>query len=324
MRRREFLGGLGAAIAIPHPARAQRLPETPRRILLIANIRDEAQALMDVLLDESARHPDLGAPTLLVPRDVRPKRDSDVVVKPRCVIGAPKQGPQAAAIEVWCLYDLMSEMVNGSNTDEKGLALRKIFSLGKPADAVIGFGTGAFPSRDTRNGCVAVGGTVFLHDAKGGGSIWSWPHQMEKLIPSKTPSSFYQALVNDRAVMDAIRARMQEAPVNPARPPAVIVSPDAVAVSSVNIASTADYALVDYTAVGFAQAAGVTEITSVETTHAVIRRYCADAPFIFVTGIPNRIGQFDKEAQGNNQRASRNAGVVASWILPTFLRAISA
>ena len=321
MKRRDFLGGLGAALAMPHVAGAQ--PASPRRILLIANTGFEAQGLMDVLLDEGARHPSLTAPMGLVPRNVRPKRDSDIIVRPRCILGLPKRGPRVATIEVWCLYDLISEMVSASSTDEKSLALRRIFSLNRPADAVIGFGTGAFPGDETRNGCVAIGGTVFIHDAKGGYSNWTWPNQMEKLVASKTPSSFYRALVADRATMDAISARMKPVPAHPAVPATLIISPDAVAVGSVNIAWTARFKDVDEAAVGQAKAAGAITITSVETTHGVIRRYCADAPFVYVTGIPNQMGSFDNEAQNNNLPASRNAGVAASWILPTFVQEIS-
>jgi hypothetical protein len=197
--------------------------------------------------------------------------------------------------------------------------------LEKAPDGVVAFGTGAFPSDESKNGCVAVGSTVFIHDAKGRSINWTWQDHMERLVPSKTPNSFYSALAADQATMNNINENMLPAPINAATARALIVSSDAVAISSVNVASSADYARVDPEAVALAKAAGATKITSVETTHGVIRAQ-SDAPFIYVTGIPNRMGYFAQEALGKyaqNFAAAHNAGVVSNFIMPIFVKEIS-
>ena len=309
---------------MPHVAAAQSAPPA-RRILVIANTLFEADGLVAALLTEGERHPDLPAPGQVAPHptpSVRAKRDSDVTRTPRCILHFRDQGGRAATIEVWCLYDMMSAMVSGSNSDEKALALRQILSLRAPADGVIAFGTGAFPSEESRNGCVAVGSSVFVHDAKGGYSLWSWPGQMEKVVKGPNPlNEFYSSIAADQALRAAIEAKMKPAVERPAPSTTMLISADAVAVSSVNIASPADYVRVDREAVELAKAAGAATITSVETTHGVIRRYC-DVPFIHVTGIPNRMGFFSTEGDKNNMVASRNAGIVAGWLLPAFMRSI--
>lgn len=85
-------------------------------------------------------------------------------------------------------------------------------------------------------------------------------------------------------------------PVNPSSKPRIVIASDAVAISSVNIPKDTEYGPVDNRAIEDAKGKGATNITSVETTHGVIRAQWEDVPFIFVTAIPNRVGQFTDEA----------------------------
>jgi hypothetical protein len=324
MRRREVLGLLGATVlGAPFLAKAQSPRAGAARIVLIANTAFEADALMAVVGNDGARNHELEVPAEVAWPRAEPKTDSDIITRPRCLIGFKGQDLQAT-VEIWCLYDLMSK--DRSKSDNKARASQAIASFGPNPDGVIAFGTGAFPSEMSNNGFVAVGGTMFIHDAAGGGSQWSWPGYMERLISSKTPASFYSGIATDQGLQQSIRDRMLRAPMNPAMwsGPWLMASADAVAISSVNIASPADYARVDREAVDGAKKARATRITSVETTHGVIRAQWPEASFIYITGIPNRMGHFpdevDKYAQ--NFVAAHNAGVVASFVLPSFLKAI--
>jgi hypothetical protein len=92
-----------------------------------------------------------------------------------------------------------------------------------------------------------------------------------------------------------------------------------------NIPHDTPYALVDQKTVAAAQQAGATNVTSVETTHGVIRAQWPDTPFIYVTAIPNRIGHFPDEAQGNYPQefaSVHNAGIALNHIMPFFVAAV--
>jgi hypothetical protein len=305
----------------------RRSPNSPLRIVLVANRAFEADPLIAVVGDDAARSPSLDTPRDVMWPRRKPQQLADIIVKPRCLIDVDAQGTPPATVEIWCLDDLMSQQVDHSGSDNKALALSKIAALGSPPDGVIAFGTGAFPGAISNNGSVAVGSTIFIHDAAGGQSRWSWPDQMEKLIPSRTPAAFCSSLAADAQTLKSIRDKMLTVPVNPAVNLQLIVAANAVAISSVNIASRADYAKIDNDAIAGARADGGTNINSVETTHGVIRAQWPDAPFVYITGIPNRLGSFAEEANNNypqNFVAAHNAGVVASYLVSLFARAISA
>jgi hypothetical protein len=74
-----------------------------------------------------------------------------------------------------------------------------------------------------------------------------------------------------------------------------------------------------------AKQAGATNITSVETTHGVIRSMW-DKPFIYVTAIPNRLCHFPDEAQSIYAQefpSSHNAGIALKYVIPYFVSAIA-
>jgi hypothetical protein len=67
--------------------------------------------------------------------------------------------------------------------------------------------------------------------------------------------------------------------------------------------------------------------TSVETTHGVIPSKSPDAPFIYVTAIPNRAGHFPDEAMSMYAQefpSSYNAGVAFKHVTPYFVAAVAA
>ena len=60
---------------------------------------------------------------------------------------------------------------------------------------------------------------------------------------------------------------------------------------------------------------------SLETTHGLIRAQ-TNAPFLFVSGITDRVGSFNDEVDprsyAQNTVAAHNAGVAIAWMLPTI------
>ncbi len=114
--------------------------------------------------------------------------------------------------------------------------------------------------------------------------------------------------------------------VNPASKARLVIASDAVAICSVNTPKDIEFAPVDLKTIAAARAAGTTNITSVETTHGVIRAQWPDASFIYVTAIPNRVGHFQDEAQSNYLQefaSTHNAGIVLNHIMPHFIGAIA-
>jgi hypothetical protein len=104
----------------------------------------------------------------------------------------------------------------------------------------------------------------------------------------------------------------------------LVVSPDFVAVSSVNVTTPALYAWADRQALEAAEKAGIREaIGSVETTHGVIRLVLRPEQFFFVSGIANGLGAFGAETgprdYAQNFVASHNAAIALAWMLPRLL-----
>ena len=327
MKRREFLGLAGAAILAPAVVKAQAASGTKLRVVIVANKAFEADPLIIAVGGNDSRNPNLLlAHDFVWPRSI-PQADRDVVMRPRCLIDVGANNGKVATAEIWCLDDLIPKPDGPSKSDNKAKALAKLVATGAPPDGVIAFGTAGFPGDDSRNGCASFGGTVFIHDAKGSDSHWSWPGNMEKLVTSKIPASLFSDFISNGTVRSEIRDRLLRVPNNPALPaPDLIAAADGVAIASVNIGPPYDYETIDNEAIKGAKTAGAGTIVSVETTHGVIRAASPEAPFMFVTAIPNRVGKFREEAfksYGQNFAASHNAGVVLSFLLPQFVNEIA-
>jgi hypothetical protein len=344
MKRRDFLSLLGATlVSSPNVSFAQTpapgTSTTPLRIVVVANTYYEGDGLMAVLCNRWARNTKLGVPGDMVwPRpvaDVRTIPAVPVDPRPRCRIMAHAQtGDTTASIEIWCLDDLMDKNINHGFSDnkEKAMAAIKNYApsgqvLGLP-DGVVAFGTAAFPDIVPYDGCATVGGTIYVRDAQRDGpgehSDWSWAG-FDKLIPGNTPALFFKNVLADPLTVLTINSELLTVPNNPAQKARLIFAADGVAVSSVNIPHDTPYALVDQKTVTAAQQAGVTNVTSVETTHGVIRAQWADKPFIYVTAISNRITHFPDEAQGNYPQefaSVHNAGIALNHIMPHFVAAL--
>jgi hypothetical protein len=329
MKRREFLGLAGAAlISAPAVSRAQPNPGKKLRIVVVANKNYEADGLMAALSNQMTQSLNLSYPYNVaspqVPTYPPPPQDSS---NPRCLIDIrknPKDKAGVATMEIWCIDDLAN--TNGISS-AKVTAMGAITKYGPYPDGVVAFGTAGYPGLLSNDGCATIGGTIFIHDASNGAPDgWSWSNHMEKLVPSKTPASFFSSVSADQETLVAINLEMIVPQNRPASVLQLIIAADAVGISSVNIPDKAPYCDVDTNSIVQARGKGATNITSVETTHGVIRSMWDDAPFIYVTAIPNRVCHLPDEASGIHAQefpASHNAGVALKHVMPYFVGAIA-
>jgi len=332
MRRRAFLGLAGAAlfsapgISIAQPARTKTL-----RVVVVANRYHEADGLMAAVCNQMVHSPNLSVPyNVDWPRvPSTPPVDSQ---KPRCLIDVfkdPSDKSPSATMEIWCIDDLAN---TEGDSAAKAIAMDLITNYTSPPrapDGVVAFGTAGFPGLTSNNGCATIGGTIFIHDAAndatGAHGNWSWPGHMGTLVPSKTPASFFSSVSADQKTLEAINLEMIAPQNRPASVFQLIIAADAVGISSVNIPTNSPYCDIDTAAITQARAAGATNITSVETTHGVIRSKWPDAPFIYVTAVPNRVCHFPDEAQNIYAQefpSSHNAGIALKHVVASFVSAI--
>jgi hypothetical protein len=346
MKRRDFLGLFGATlIASPGVSFGEEAAPAavtkPLRIVVVANTYYEGDGLMTVLCNRMARDKRLAVPREIAwPRQIPEDRPNfppvPVNPNPRCLIDTGSvTGTAKAVVEIWCLDDLMTTSISHGDSGNKSDAMNIISNYAPPGgaaaapDGVIAFGTAGFPDIVPYDGCATVGGTVFIRDAANDGgdvhSNWTWHDHMGVLIPSSIPSSFFSSVISDPQTVLAINSQMLTVPVNPSSKPRLVIASNAVAISSVNIPRGTDFAPVDMRAIAAAQAKGATNITSVETTHGVIRAKWDNAPFIYVTAIPNRVGHFSDEAGNYPQEfaSTHNAGIALNHIMPHFVAAIA-
>ncbi|QOZ50517.1 hypothetical protein [Bradyrhizobium sp. CCBAU 53338] len=322
--RRVFLATAGATlIAAPTASLGQTTPNKRLRIVVVANRYHEADGLTVALCNQMAHSTSLSFPHDVVwPRTFPP--DPNLSSKPRCLIDVKKQPSDtdpSASMEIWCIDDIAN--VKG-DSGAKVAAMKTITDFGPAPDGVIAFGTGGYPGDVSYDGCATIGGTIFMHDASNGApGSWSWPGYMDTLVPSKIAGSFFSSVAADQKMLDAISLEMIKPKNNPAKVLELLIAPDAVAVCSVN--EPPPYCDADKNSIAIAQQKGATNITSVETTHGVIRSMW-DAPFMYVTAIPNRVCKFDEEARGIYAQefpSSHNAGIALKYVIPSFVSAIA-
>jgi hypothetical protein len=332
LNRRAFLATAGAAlIAGPTGSLAQTTSGKNLRVVVVANRYHEADGLMAAVCNQMKHNPNLSYPYNLdwprIPSDPPPAGDSKI---PRCLIDVrknPSDTDPSATMEIWCIDDLANTK---GESGAKVSAMDKISNYGNAPDGVVAFGTAGYPGLTSNDGCATIGGTIFIRDASndaaGAHGNWSWPGHMSSLIPSKTPASFFSSVAADQKTLSAISLEMIAPQNHPAGVLQLMIASDAVGISSVNIPANAPYCDIDTNAIVQAQAAGATNISSVETTHGVIRSKWPDAPFIYVTAIPNRVCHFPDEAlgiYGQEFPSSHNAGVALKYVIPYFVSAIA-
>jgi hypothetical protein len=109
-------------------------------------------------------------------------------------------------------------------------------------------------------------------------------------------------------------------------PPVFIPAANYIALSDLNITNYDDYVWADPMALKDCMSSNPAyPVGSVETTHGLIRSM-TDAPFLFVSGITNRLGYLNEEQAprsiAQNFGAAHNAGIALAWLLPLILQSV--
>lgn len=278
------------------------MAKTVRRTLVVANKTWEADPLVTVLSSARGRPASVAFTPSTGQRGLR-----GVATGP----GGP--------VEIWCLQELMDPAKSSSSTEEKARVLPAL--VGAPDVAmVVAFGTAATPGPDSLNGCVVIGTRVFVHDPKPPRTTSHWPPTApDRLQISPAAEERFGALTGADYRLP-VEARFLVPPLNPAPARVVLAAANYVALSDVNITDYTDYAWADGETVDAFIAAHVrSPIGSLETTHGVIRSYTT-APFMFVSGITDRVGAFNAELApreyAQSFAAAHNAGVALAYLVP--------
>lgn len=328
------------------------MPVIPKRVVVIVNKWWECDPVMNVLLHNKARPKSLLWPTALNHPRARP---ADLPLPPREPAGVPRAvyTYPAVSVEIWCLADLLDDLPDRtryqSSTERKAERLLRVFN-GRYPDLVVAVGTAGFPmpvseGARTENGSVAVGRRALIHNFHPNGtnpfSNWS-AGPFDTVLESEVTPELFAELVN---ASNDVTSRFIVPPNqevdkqgkkqrNEMR---VIANPDAVSVGVVNVTDYKEYDQSDKAAMDSLTAHGGGAIgISLETTHGLIRAMYqqvaeSDArtafPFLFISGITDRVGHFADEVSKNeyaqNFAASHNMGVVLAWMVPNLVDALS-
>ena len=310
--------------------------ESPKetRVVVIANTSAEADGLMAVLHSADVRPASLGAP---LPAEQYVHQPSS----------RPPEGlrgfyaTNGVTVEFWCVWELQGgkQLIDGTLNKVRQLP-NVIQPPGKVAPAmVVAFGTAAGHWETSYNGSVVVGSAVLLHSlpplenkevtealARRGvalDTIIESPKGWDFLTNSNVTGFFKEKRAE-------IEAKFLKPPLNPAADPVLLLSPNRLGLSSINVSDARDYARADNETLGVAlgamsKATTTFEVGGVETTHGLIRAFSPnDVPFIYVSAISNRLGYFPMElvprAAAQHVAVINNAGVVAAYLVDWILR----
>lgn len=294
-----------------------------KRIVLIANKSWEVEPILNALLNSTIRPQELPDPTHLnYPWTFLPGSP-----QPRAIWDSFQQ----ATIELWCVQDIMDIQWNPSSSQGKHECLPKILFYRREApDLVVALGTAALGlDSGNNNGCVVMGSNIFIHNFHPNGenpkSQWDDPFFFEKVLPSTITADFFNLM--DDSTVKLIEARLLKPYLNPSSNIGVMSDKDYIGVSVVNITNYTDYETSDQSGLEVLAGTGnKLPVGSVETTHGVIR-LLSNAPFVFISGITDRVGHFaddvnGQDANGNvktaaqNFTAAFNIGVCLSHMIP--------
>jgi hypothetical protein len=295
-----------------------------RRVLAIINKWWECDPAMMAMLNDNARPAGSPWPNLLQPTRRRPDprhlppENPDPL--PRAVF--PYRNYSA---EIWCISDLLEHLDPRfqSSSEQKAILLPKIFRKKPPADLVIAVGTAATPyDNPNQNGNVVVGSKIFMHDAHPGGSnpLSKWHGPFDRTIDSSIDPGFFEQLM--RLDVATMTSRFLPVPLNSSSSPQLQEGFDNVGLATINVTDYSEYDAMDpLTLQSFIACGSEGRAASLETTHGIIRVQ-SDSPFLFVSGITDRLGRFDQDvaprSYSQDTAAAHNAGLVVSWLLYRF------
>ncbi|HWG21222.1 MAG TPA: hypothetical protein VG225_11895 [Terracidiphilus sp.] len=298
------------------------------RVLIVVNKWWECDPALAAMLNDNARP--AGSPW---PQDLRPPRPRPELTS------VPNLHPIPRAIfpyknfaaEVWCISDILDGLSSArqSSSQEKFNRLCGIFPdapcFEKPS-LVIAVGTASVPFDGVNhNGCVVAGTGTFMHngfpDGSNPDSNLNLP-SFDKLVTSTIPDAMFNAL----CAVDTAAAvqHFLPVPLNPATPASLLIDRESVALGTINVTKTSDYAAKDCLTVAAYRALGSSAppAVSLETTHGLIREKAGACPFVFVSAIVNRFQQFGTDVAprmyAQQTAAATNAGVALSWMLASL------
>jgi len=276
---------------------------------------------MSVLLNDNARPAsELGWPSLLNHPRHRPDQSQlpgqSTWPLPRAIFTLSK-----IAVEIWCISDLLEHLPDKpehqSSSERKIEQLPRLF-VGQPVDFVVAVGTAAFPSETSHNGSVVVGTKIFMHNADpdNPNSRWSVGPFDTILDSTLDKTGFDLVAAIDSHVFDLFLV----APLNPALKGGLIADYGFVGLGSVNVTDYKKYAQADKATLdAYMASQDPNAAKSLETTHGLIRVQ-SQAPFVFVSGVADRVEHFGDEVSprsyAQNTTAAHNAGVILAWMIP--------
>ena len=293
------------------------------RVLVVVNKWWECDPALASMVNDNTRPPDSPWPDPLRPARPRPELAKE-----------PNENPIPRAIfpyknfsaEVWCVSDLLDSfsIPQQSSSQRKAGLLHKIFDFGPSPDLVVAVGTASTPDPAVnRNGGVVIGTSVFMNNGKPGGSNpdsdLNLPSFDQLLESSIAPETFRKLATLDNV---SVLNRFLAVPLNPSALPDISIGFGDVALGTINVSQSSDYATCDpLTITAFSGLQSKARAVSLETTHGLIRVQ-SDSPFVFVSGIVNRYQQFGVDVvprlDAQNTVGAHNAGVAVSWMLSSL------
>lgn len=298
------------------------------RVTVVINKWWECEPAISAMLNGNASPTGAPWPSVLNSPLPRPSAKYPPFLKPRALFNYTNFDA-----ELWCVSDQLNDAESycQSSSSLKAALLPKIFSAGAP-DLLIAVGTASSSTESpNRNGGVAIGTAVFLHDAHPNGEnpLSNWSGQSDQLIASPITTKLFSQV----ASFDAASALLHFLPLrrNTSDAPVVTVGFDDVALGTLNVTNYGDYKYKDpETVAAYLKSGSANRAVSIETTHGLIRLSCPQAPFLFLSSITDRFGYFDGDvsapalADAQNTAAAYNAGVALRWIFAYLDAAISA
>jgi hypothetical protein len=288
------------------------MPSPGKRVLVFVNKVWEAAPLVCVLRNAKAIPNNFPTETQAQPISVPLIAGGTKNVSPRLVFSGNN-----SLIEIWCIQDLMDSSANSSSSEEKARVIPVVVQ--NTASMVISVGTGAFFDDRSFNGCVVVGSNVFVHNpySQSPNPASNWVNANFDSLVSTNPISAADQL--GQGLRPMLESRLLRCILNAENIPVLLASKDYVAVSTVNVTDYAAYVWADSESLAAKKQKGIRQPTgSVETTHGVVR-LSTDAPFLFISGIANRVGYFNSENAprdyAQNFVAAHNAAIATAWLI---------
>jgi hypothetical protein len=295
------------------------------RVVVVSNKWWECDPIVFALLNSNVIPPNFPWPDSLESPRKRPDQNHLPPENPSPVPRAIFRFKNIT-VELWCISDLLEHLPDKgafqSSSEQKAKVLPKIFRFGPTPSLVIALGTAGLPNdASSENGNVVLGTNIFMHDPHPGGSNldskWS-AGPFDEIINSPLSPSTFSAMT--QLDWGSVSNRFLPVPINQAASNRSLANYDNVDLVTVNVTNYAEYAVTDPEIVRlFAHSFPAGAASSLETTHGLIRVQ-SEAPFLFVSGITDRLGHFDQEvtprSHPQNTAPAHNAGVALAWLLP--------